>query len=83
MIDEDIDPVEEIRAIRRKHDRRFKTSDAYWAYIKTVPSADILLAQIREKIAKSAKKAAPSRKPVAAKTTAPRRKVSSKRLAHA
>ena len=58
MHDGDIDPVEEIRAIRRKHDRQFKTMEAYFAHLRTVPSADVLLAQVREKIAKTeAKKA--------------------------
>jgi len=66
MIDDDPDPVEEIRAIRQKIWRKHKTIEAYVAHFKTIPSADALLARVREKIAKAeAKKAKakPARRP--------------------
>ena len=75
MIDEDLDPVEEIRAIRAKINRKYKTIDAYCEHLRTIPSADVLLAQIQAKIAKAKIKAA-------AKPAASRRKAA-KRLAPA
>ena len=74
MYSGDIDPVEEIRAIRRKHDRRFKTMDEYWDHLKTIPSADVLLARVREKIAKAeARKvvAKPARRPASRRLKTP------------
>ena len=62
--DDDIDPVAEIRAIREKISRRYKTMDEYFDHLRTVPSADVLLAQVRAKIAKAKEaKAKPSRRP--------------------
>jgi len=46
-------PVEEIRATREKIWRKHKTMDAYFDHLKTVPSADVLLAQVRRKIEKT------------------------------
>jgi len=61
--DDDIDPVAEIRAIREKISRRYKTMDEYFDHLRTVPSADILLAQVRAKIAKAREaKAKPSKR---------------------
>ena len=64
MIDDDVDPIEEIRAIRAKIWRKCKTMDAYFDYLKTVPSADVLLTQVRAKIAKAKEtEAKPTRRP--------------------
>ncbi|MCL2700243.1 MAG: hypothetical protein FWE88_00960 [Phycisphaerae bacterium] len=46
-------PVEEIRAIREKIWRKHKTMDAYFDHLNAVPSADVLLAQVRKKIEKA------------------------------
>ena len=51
--DDDIDPVAEIRAIREKISRRYKTMDEYFDHLRTVPPVDVLLAQVRAKIAKA------------------------------
>ena len=69
MIDDDMDPIEEIRAIRAKIWRKHKTMDAYFDYLKTVPSADVLLAQVRAKIEKA--KAKPDRRPSARRRGVP------------
>ena len=70
MTDDDIDPIDEIRAIRAKNSRKYKTMDAYFDHLKTVPPADVLLAQLRKKIekARAKDKVKPSRRP------APRRR---------
>ena len=57
MIDEH-DPIEEIRAIRAKIARKYKTMDAYWDHLKTIPSADVLLEQVRKKIERAQARAA-------------------------
>lgn len=49
MTNDELDPVEEIRAIRKKISRKFKTIDAYFDHLKTIPPADVLLARIRRK----------------------------------
>jgi len=60
MIDE-YDPIEEIRAIREKNGRKYKTMAAYFDHLKTIPSADVLLARIQKKIERM--KAKPKRRP--------------------
>jgi len=52
MTDEQ-NPVEKIRAIREKIWRKHKTMDAYFDHLKTIPSTDTLLAQVRKKIEKA------------------------------
>ena len=69
MIDDDPDPVEEVRAIRQKIWRKHRTIEAYAAHIKDIPSADVLLAQVREKIKKATAK--PSRRPVSRRRRVP------------
>ncbi len=49
-IDDDPDPVEEIRAIRRKIMRKYKTLDAYFDHLQSLPSAEEMHAQIKAKI---------------------------------
>ena len=64
--DDDMDPIAEIRAIRAKNGRKYKTMSAYFDHLRTVPSADVLLAQVRAKIAKAKEAkttAKPSRRP--------------------
>jgi len=61
--DDEMDPIKEIRAIRAKNGLKYKTMDAYFDHLKTVPSADVLLVQIRAKIEKEKTKAKPSRRP--------------------
>ena len=64
MLDDEIDPIEEVQAIRQKIWRRHKTVEAYFAHLKNVPSADVLLTQVRAKIAKAKEtEAKPSRRP--------------------
>ena len=63
-----MDPIEEIRAIRAKLWRKYKTMNAYFNHLRTMPSADVLLAQVRAKIAKAKEAEAtakPGRRPVA------------------
>ena len=81
MANNPLDPIKEIRDIRKKYDQRFKTMDEYCDYVKTIPSADVLLAQIRAKIAKTKTGAAVKTK-ATANVPAGRRK-STVQLAHA
>ena len=60
-MDDDVDPVGEIRAIRHRKDRQFKTMEAYFEYIRTIPSAEALLAKIRGKVAKAGSTRPPRR----------------------
>ena len=69
MTDSDIDPIAEIRAVREKISLRFKTMDAYFDFLRTVPPADVLLAQIRGKTGKP--KARPARRPASRRRKAP------------
>jgi hypothetical protein len=46
MMNDELDPVEEIRAIRETITRKYKTTDAYFEHLKTIPSAEVLLAQV-------------------------------------
>lgn len=46
--EEGVDPIEEIRAIRRDIARRFKTVEAYAAYLQALPSPEALLKNKRE-----------------------------------
>ncbi len=55
MIDDVPDPVEEIRAIRRKIARKFKTLDAYFDHVQTLPSVEEMHARVRAKLEKSKK----------------------------
>ncbi len=53
MIDDDPDPIDEIRAVRAARMRKFKTLDAYVAYLQTLPmTVDGMLAHLREEDAK-------------------------------
>jgi hypothetical protein len=61
MTDDDIDPVAEVRAVRAKIWRKYKTMDAYFDHLKDVPSVDVLLAQIRKKLEKAKDKVKPNR----------------------
>lgn len=72
MMNDELDPVEEIRAIREKIMRKYKTTDAYFEHLKMIPTAEVLLAQVRRKNEKT-KSAAKS----------PRRRVPAERLIHA
>ncbi len=56
MLTEEVDPVEEIRAIREKIARKYKTTDAYFEHLQTIPPADALLAQVRRKKDRKASK---------------------------
>ena len=49
MMHDELDPVEETRAIREKIMRKYKTTEAYFKHLKTVPTAEVLLAQVRRK----------------------------------
>jgi len=60
-----LDPLEEVRAIREKISRKYKTMDAYFDHFKDIPSADVLLAQVRKKIEKAKAKGKPTRRPAA------------------
>lgn len=55
MIDDDLDPVEEIRTIRRNIMKKYKTLDAYFEHIHTLPSPQEMHDQIKAKLAKSNK----------------------------
>ena len=46
-------PMEEVRAIRQKIGKKYKTMAEYCEHWQTVPSADVLLKQIRAKIARA------------------------------
>ncbi len=59
MIDEEMDPVEEIRSIRRSIMRKHKTLDAYFAHLSTLPSPQEMHNQIKAKLAKSNTKSRP------------------------
>ncbi len=48
-MNDELDPVEEIRAIREKIAQKYKTTDAYFEHLKTIPTTEILLAQVRRK----------------------------------
>ena len=80
MTEDDIDPIAEIRAIRAKNGWKYKTMDAYFDHLRTVPSVDVLLVQLRKKIEKAK---APSRKAKAAVKPAASRRKAPKRLAPA
>lgn len=56
----DTDPLDELRAVRRRIQRRYKTVEAYAEHLKTVPSAKELLLELAKK--KSKKKAAAKKK---------------------
>jgi hypothetical protein len=45
----EMNPIEEIGAIREEIMEEFKTLDAYVAYLQTLPSASELLAQKQDK----------------------------------
>ncbi len=62
MMDDDPDPVEEIRAIRRKIMRKYKTLDAYVKHLQTLPSAEEMHARIKAELERSEKKKAKPRK---------------------
>jgi hypothetical protein len=49
MNNDEQDPVDEIRAIRKVVMRKYKTVDAYFEHLKTIPTAEVLLAKIRKK----------------------------------
>ena len=49
MMNDELDPVAEIRAIREKIARKYVSTDAYFEHLKTVPPAEVLLAQVRRK----------------------------------
>jgi len=68
-----LNPLEEVRAIREKIGRRYKTMDEYWDHLKTVPSADILLERVQEKIARAKAKEAAA-KPARRRLASRRRK---------
>jgi len=71
---DDRDPVEEIRAVRAKIWRKYKTLDAYWDHLKTIPSADVLLEQIQKKIEKAKARAArPKRRSASRRQKSPDR----------
>jgi len=70
MIDE-YDPIEEIRAIREKNARKYKTMAAYFEHLRTVPSADVLLEQVRKKIEKAQAKAAKAKHRPASRSRKP------------
>lgn len=55
MIDEELDPVGEIRAIRKNLMRKYKTLDAYFDHLSTLPSPQEMRNQIKAKLAKSSK----------------------------
>lgn len=57
----EMNPIEEIRAVRAARMKQFNTLEAYAAYLETLPSVDEMLARLREK-AKS-----PSRRRTSAK----------------
>ncbi len=48
----DVDPLDELRAVRRRIQRKYKTVEAYAEHLKTVPSAKELLAELAKKSAK-------------------------------
>ncbi len=49
---EDDDPIARLRHIRDRNAKRFKTAQAYFAYLRTVPSAAELLLRMKEQSAK-------------------------------
>ncbi len=73
-MNDDIDPVDEVRAIRKEIQKEHKTLDAYMDHMKDIPSADELLRQVRQKIKNTSHMIAG--KPVKSRKTA-------KRLTHA
>ena len=76
MIDDDPDPIEEIRATRRKIMRRCKTVEGYYQHLLNLPPAEEMVAQFKVRLAKAEAKA--EKKPV--KRPASRRR---KAVAHA
>ncbi len=49
-MNDDIDPVDEVRAVREAIQEKYKTLDAYMAHMKEIPSADELLRQVRQRM---------------------------------
>jgi hypothetical protein len=49
MQTDELDPVEEIRAIREKIARKYDTTEAYFEHVKTIPTAEGLLEHVRRK----------------------------------
>jgi hypothetical protein len=80
MMNDETDPVEEIRAIRKSIARKYKTTDAYFAHLKTVPSAEVLLAQVQRKNEKTRDDRSRTSKPAMKPAS---RRGAAKRLVHA
>jgi len=92
---EDADPVDELHRLRVATAKHFKTLDAYMEYLRTVPTAKEMIAELKAEIAEKKAKATPSRKVKATPrtTAAPRKAVAArtptrrqkttKRLVHA
>ena len=47
MTDDDLDPTEEIRAIRRKIMQKCKTWDGYIDHLKNLPPPEVMIAQFK------------------------------------
>jgi len=79
MIDDDPDPIEEIRATRRKIMRKCKTVEGYYQHLLNLPPAEEMIAQFKARLAKTAPKTPCSGRRAAAK--AGKRPVSRRRKA--
>jgi len=53
MIDDDPDPIEEIRTTRRKIMQRCKTVEGYYQHLSNLPPAEEMAAQFNERLAKA------------------------------
>ncbi len=73
-MNDDIDPVDEVRAVREAIQKKYKTLDAYMAHMKEIPTADELLRQVRQSMKNTPHPTA--KKPVKQRNT-------TKRLTHA
>ena len=73
---EDAEPVEELNRLRVATAKHFKTLDAYWDYLRTVPTAEEMLAEIKAEIAEEETK-------TKAKTNPPKRRAPRRRKAAA
>ena len=72
MHDDDIDPIAEIRAIREKNGRKYKTMEAYFGHLRTLPPVEVLLARVQAKIERAkAKEAKPGKRPAPRRRRAP------------
>lgn len=63
MNTKDIDPLDELRAVRRRIWRKYKTIDAYVEHLKNQPPVEEIIAKLQKKIERQeARKTKNSRK---------------------